>query len=177
MNTSYDEKIDLAGHSFLLIDPNRYERTLLRTMLLQLHAKQIVEVNDPVEGAKVLHGRKFDFMMLEYDLPEVSGAKFVHGVRRGMCGRNNIEMAIFMLSNRCDADSVFRASNCGIHYFVAKPFSMQTIRDRIHATLTRPREFIRSEDYIGPDRRLGEYDEDAAALPLANVSTASVSAA
>jgi len=166
MNTNYNDKIDLDGYSFLLVDPNRYERMLLRNILLQLHAKQIIEVGDAVEASKVLRGEKLDFLMLEYDLPRIDGVGFVHGVRRGMCGRNNIEMQIFMMSSRRDAESVFRARNCGIHYFIAKPYSLQTMRDRIHTTLTKPREFIRAENYVGPDRRLRVRDEDDGQRPL-----------
>ncbi len=161
MKTNFGEKIDLGHHSFLLVDPNRYERTLLRSLLLQLQAKQIVEVNDAVEAAKVLQNEKVDFMMLEYDLPRINGIQFVHGVRRGKCGRNNIEMSIFMLSSRRDAESVGKASNCGIHFFIAKPFSLQTMRDRINTTLTKQRDFIRAENYVGPDRRWRERDDDS----------------
>ena len=165
MSTHYDDKIDLSRHSFLLVDSNRYERVLLRNMLLQLNGKQIIEVSDAMEAMKILRSERVDFMMLEYDLPRVDGPKFVHGVRRGMCGRNNIEMAIFMMSSRRDADAVFKARNCGIHVFIAKPFSLQTMRDRIYTTLTRPPEFIRAEDYVGPDRR-EENDGNDARKPL-----------
>lgn len=160
MNTNFDDPIDLGHHSFLLVDPNRYERTLLRSLLLQLQAKQIVEVGDAVEAAKVLQNENVDFMMLEYDLPRINGIQFVHGVRRGKCGRKNIEIPIFILSSRRDAESVGKARNCGIHFFIAKPFSLQTMRDRIYTTLTKPRDFIRAENYVGPDRRWGERDDD-----------------
>lgn len=161
MNTSYNDNIDLGEYSFLLVDPNRYERTLLRNILLQLHARQILEVNDATEASEILLSEKLDFLMLEYDLPRVDGVKLVHGVRRGLCGRSNIEMQIFMMSGRRDAESVYRARNCGIHFFIAKPFSLQAMRDRVHATLTRPREFIRSDEYIGPDRRWGGQTEES----------------
>jgi len=161
MNTSYNDKIDLGGYSFLLVDPNKYERTLLRNILLQLHARQIIEVSDAAEASEILLSERLDFLMLEYDLPRIDGVKLVHGIRRGLCGRNNIEMQIFMMSGRRDAESVYRARNCGVHFFIAKPFSLQAMRDRVHATLTRPREFIRAEDYVGPDRRWGGQNDDA----------------
>jgi len=166
MNTNYNDAIDLARYSFLLVDPNRYERALLRGILLQLQAKQIVETGDATEAARVLHNERVDFMMLEYDMQGVDSVPFVHGVRRGKYGRDNIEMAIFMLSGRRDAASVTKASNCGIHCFIAKPFSLKTIRDRIHATLTRPPEFIRDEDYVGPDRRRRDREGGGDRMPL-----------
>lgn len=160
MKTHFDNQIDLGQVSFLLVDSNHYERSLMRGALLQLQAQQITETNDAAEAARILRNDRIDFMMLEYDLPRIGGVKFVHGVRRGMCGRNNIEVPIFMLSSRRDLESVNTASNCGIHFFIAKPFSLQTLRDRIHTTLTKSREFIRAEDYVGPDRRWGERDDD-----------------
>ena len=75
-------------------------------------------------------------------------------------------MNIFMMSSRRDAESVFRARNCGIHYFIAKPYSLQTMRDRIYTTLIKPREFIRAENYVGPDRRLRERDGNEGQKPL-----------
>jgi len=166
MHTNFDDQINLARHCFLLIDPNRHERMVLRSVLLQLQAEQIVEVDNPVKAAEVLQSRQIDFMMLEYDLPRIDGIEFVHSLRRGKYGRNNIEMPIFMLSGRCDAGSVDKARNCGIDVFVAKPFSLQTMRDRLHTTLTKPRKFIRAENYVGPDRRWLERDGDGEPKPI-----------
>ena len=166
MKTHFEDQINLGKISFLLVDSNPYERSLMRGALLQLQAQQITETSDAAEAARILRNDRIDFMMLEYDLPRIGGVKFVHGVRRGMCGRNNIEMPIFMLSSRRDVESVNTACNCGIHFFIAKPFSLQTIRDRIHTTLTKSREFIRAEDYVGPDRRWGERDDDGNSEPV-----------
>jgi DNA-binding response OmpR family regulator len=48
---------------------------------------------------------------------------------------------------------VVEARDAGVNEFVAKPVTARTLLDRIVATIYRPRAFVRTKDYFGPDRR------------------------
>ena len=42
--------------------------------------------------------------------------------------------------------------------FVAKPYSVNTIYERICSVIENPRPFVKSEEFFGPDRRRQEKD-------------------
>jgi hypothetical protein len=48
---------------------------------------------------------------------------------------------------------VFEARDAGVTEFVAKPVTAKAVLERIHAVIYRPRPFVRTKDYFGPDRR------------------------
>ncbi|MGB0671119.1 MAG: response regulator, partial [Rhodospirillales bacterium] len=48
---------------------------------------------------------------------------------------------------------VTEARDAGIHEFLAKPISAQTLYRRIVSIIETPRDFIRAPGYVGPDRK------------------------
>ena len=47
-----------------------------------------------------------------------------------------------------------RGTGCGANEFVNKPVSIERLGGAIRAMLFEPRKFIKSRNYVGPDRRL-----------------------
>jgi two-component system chemotaxis response regulator CheY len=48
---------------------------------------------------------------------------------------------------------VLAARDAGANEFMAKPFSVKGVAKRLEEVIRRPRPFIRSSVYFGPDRR------------------------
>jgi CheY-like chemotaxis protein len=59
---------------------------------------------------------------------------------------------IIVTGRRSEAD-VQMARKAGVNEFVIKPFTPAGLLSRIQLVLLKPRPFVVSEDYIGPDRR------------------------
>jgi len=58
-----------------------------------------------------------------------------------------------MLTGRAEQADVVTARDSGINEYVIKPFSARTIYDRLERLIEKPRDFIISAPFIGPDRR------------------------
>ena len=48
---------------------------------------------------------------------------------------------------------VYEARDAGVSEFLVKPLTMQSIKQRVDATIKNPKKFVRSPTYFGPDRR------------------------
>ena len=57
------------------------------------------------------------------------------------------------MTGHSEKSRVTEARDAGVTEFVAKPVKAQTLLTRIEAVILRPRPFVRSPSYFGPDRR------------------------
>ena len=110
------------------------------------------KVADAMEGTYTLRKEQIDVVLVNCQMPEITGVEFTLQVRKG--GEiPNPEILIIMISGYTHDAKLLSASQAGIHKFVSKSFSFNSIFRRIETTFTHPRQFIRSEDYARPDCR------------------------
>jgi two-component system, chemotaxis family, chemotaxis protein CheY len=67
-------------------------------------------------------------------------------------------MPIIVLTAHSTELMVARARDAGATEFVTKPFSVKSLVSRLDEAIFRPRPFIRTADYFGPDRRRRKAD-------------------
>ncbi|MBO6633648.1 MAG: response regulator, partial [Parvibaculum sp.] len=60
---------------------------------------------------------------------------------------------IIMVSGHTDLASVERARDIGVTEFLSKPISARSLYERLIQVLDRPRQFVETPTYRGPDRR------------------------
>jgi two-component system, chemotaxis family, chemotaxis protein CheY len=65
----------------------------------------------------------------------------------------NPYVPIIMMTAHADRPTVMKARDAGVNAFVAKPVSPKALEEKIHVVLTEHRKFVRSNRYVGPDRR------------------------
>ena len=71
-------------------------------------------------------------------------------------GQQELSIAILpviLMSGNTTADVVISARNLGATEFLAKPLTAESLYTRVAGVIERPRNFVRTTDYFGPDRR------------------------
>lgn len=58
------------------------------------------------------------------------------------------------------ADQVRRSIDCGADYFLTKPFNRERLLGAVERTVLKPRRFVVTANYVGPDRRT-RADQDS----------------
>ena len=66
-----------------------------------------------------------------------------------------------MLTGHCERSRVLSAKDAGVNEFVLKPISAAALYAKIDAVLLRPKRFIESAAYFGPDWRSTTVSADA----------------
>ena len=71
----------LQGLNILIVDGNHYMRRLTRTMLMNLGAKSVIEAGDGLAALEQIRNCDPDVMLLDWDMPVLSGMEVMHIVR------------------------------------------------------------------------------------------------
>ncbi len=123
---SHAEKPEGGIQKIFIIDDSKYMTKQLTIMLLKAGYKVIAE-NHVKEGLLALSRDSFDLMILDLNMPEMDGARFLQTVR-------NAQMApehILVMSSTRDREELGAIVQQGIEGLFLKPFPMNELLDKI----------------------------------------------
>ena len=143
---------DFKSLRILIVDDNQDMRQLLRRMLASLGIKDILEATDGRAGLAILRQTGRDVVLSDLDMKPMNGMDFTLQVRTSDHVSNSV-IPIIMVTGHTELHVVERARDAGITEFIAKPVTMKALQGRLTEIVERPRPFVRSGNYLGPDRR------------------------
>jgi DNA-binding response OmpR family regulator len=82
----------------------------------------------------------------------VDGVEFTRRVRNGSDPRL-VRLPIIMMTGHSELRRIVDARDAGVNEIVVKPLTAKAVLSRIEAVTQRPRPFVRTISYFGPDRR------------------------
>ena len=154
--------------SVLVVDDNQYMRKMVRNLLVNCGIKEIYEAADGVAALDAIRTMAPDVVILDWEMPLLSGAELVRIVRSpGVFPMPDIP--IIMLTGHCERWRVVEAVRLGVNEYLTKPVSAKAIYDRLVSIMAQPRPVVQLGDYYGPEPRklLSETLEDDAAAEAA----------
>jgi len=95
---------------------------------------------------------KADIFLLDWDAHPINGEEFTRRLRR-LEAPQLAELPIIGMIAGPDRPTVLAARDCGMNALLLRPFSATQLMERVIWTLSQDTPFIRSEHYVGPDRR------------------------
>jgi len=143
---------NLERLNFLVVDDNTHMCTLVKGILNALGVKNVVEASDGADAFKELRHFSADIIIVDWNMEPLDGIDFTKMVRTASDSPNPF-VPIIMLTGHTEMNRVLEARDSGVHEFLAKPISVKGLYSRIRSIIERPRPFIRSGPYFGPDRR------------------------
>jgi two-component system chemotaxis response regulator CheY len=150
----------------LIVDDEYYTRKVVRTLLLLVGVTDIHDASDGPGGLAAIGTLAPDVVILDWEMPGMSGAEFARSVRSpDTFPYPNVP--IIMLTGHGERSRVLEAVRFGVHEFLLKPVSSGALLARLTAVLTTPRPMVRRGDYYGPEpRKLSSYKPDADSYEL-----------
>ena len=142
----------LEDVKFLIVDDAAFMRAIIRQALADLHAGQVREAGDGEEALRLMETYVPDIIILDWEMKPMDGLEFTVRVRLSE-DSPNVFTPIIMVSGHIGRGRIVAARDAGVNEFVVKPISTKSLFDRIQAVIERPRPFVRSKRYFGPDRR------------------------
>jgi two-component system chemotaxis response regulator CheY len=116
--------------SCLIVDDQQTIRSLVRTGLQNLGITAVQEAPDGEEGLRQMLTRPFTLVISDYNMPKLDGL----GLLRAIRAHPPIQKTAFiMLTGRADKELVQRAVQFGVNNYLVKPFTVQTLREKIEA--------------------------------------------
>jgi len=148
--------------SVLLAEDNSYLRSLLTQALKAIgvgnirvaeHGGEAIDILrmmavDPTKAGLM----SVDVILSNWEMSPVDGMMLLRWVRRHKESPNRF-IPFIMVTGYADRDKVAEARNMGVTEILAKPFSVVSLMQRFMQVIDRPRQFVHTPDYFGPDRR------------------------
>ena len=136
----------------LIVDDNSHMTRLLHALLVAYGLRDVHEASDGQSGIKVLNAVKPDFVLCDYDMKPMNGIGFVKLVRRN-CPPPLAWIPIIMITAHTELRRIETARDAGITEALLKPVTARNLYDRIVQIIERPRRFVKTPEFAGPDRR------------------------
>jgi CheY-like chemotaxis protein len=148
---------DLAMLRVLVVDDNTTVQRLIGDVLKAGGVGQVETAADGVRARDKIGGWDPHIIFTDWHMPAMGGLELTRSIRRAALQPDrripNPQIPVIIVTgNRSEAD-VQIARRAGVNEFVIKPFTPAALLSRIQLVLLKPRPFIVSNDYIGPDRR------------------------
>ena len=143
---------DFHNLKVILVEDNFTMRTLVRDVLAAFGIHYVLPVSDGAKAWKELQTFPADLAIVDWNMRPVSGLRLVQRMRNGADSPNPF-LPVIMLTAYSERHRVMRGRDAGVTEFLVKPVTPKRLYDRIVAIIEHNRNFIRSHDYFGPDRR------------------------
>lgn len=136
----------------LVIEDHPPTATTIQTILGALGFTKVTVAINMAAAIEALKQSAFDLILCDFQLGIVNGLMLVRMIRQAD-GLANPNIPIVMITAHADSERVAEALNAGVDDFLVKPVQPDTLARCIGTLLERPRSFVKSKDYAGPDRR------------------------
>ncbi|WGM31313.1 response regulator [Brevundimonas sp. NIBR11] len=142
----------LQSLNILLVDDNQHMRAITSAILQSAGIRNIREVSDGAMALEALRDHAVDLAIVDFNMFPLDGVEFTRLVRNSPDSANPY-LPIIMMTGHSEKHRVVEARDAGVTEFVVKPITAKAVFDRIQAVILRPRPFVKTDDYFGPDRR------------------------
>ncbi|HEY1071733.1 response regulator [Brevundimonas sp.] len=140
------------GAVTMVIDDSPFALELTAQALLGFGIKVRHSCSSAAEAIGVLRDRPVDLILVDCEMPGMSGYEFVRWLRRSGLEPNAFAPVI-MTAAHVRRSKVSEARDCGANFLITKPFSAGVLLERIVWVARDARPFLEVGDYFGPDRR------------------------
>ena len=148
---------DLARLKVLVVDDHALTVRLIGDVLRAAGVGQVETASDGLRAREALRLWDPSIVFTDWHMPLMDGLELTRSIRRAALTKDkmvpNPQVPIVMLTASRQHREVEVARRAGVNEFVIKPFTPAALVSRIQLVLTRPRPFVVSEKYVGPDRR------------------------
>lgn len=143
---------DLSRLNVLVVEDNVHTQTLIKAVLRSFNLGSVEIAPDGETGFNVFNTMKPDLVITDWEMAPTNGLELVDRIRRSPDTADPY-VPVIMVTANTELHRVRDAIEHGVHEFLAKPISPLGLYTRICKIIEHPRVFVRSGDYVGPDRR------------------------
>jgi len=145
-------RYNLSALNIVVVDDSRHMLRLFHEVLSSFGVRQIRCFPDAAAAFAEICQTPPDIVVTDWRMEPVSGVELVRMLRQSddsICPF----VPIVAVTGHTDLVTVKLARDVGVTEFLAKPISPRSLYERLVTIIERPRTFVRTSSYVGPDRR------------------------
>ena len=119
-------------HSIITVDDSSTMRRIIKNTLQKLGFETILEAGNGVEALEVMSKNKVDMVVTDWNMPEMDGLTFVKAVR---AKEEYKDLPILMITTEAAKEDILTALRSGVNNYVVKPFTPETLQEKVFKLL------------------------------------------
>lgn len=153
---------DFGALTVLLVEDNPFVCALLETSLKTLgvrntvvktHGGEAVAYLKLMQSNPVAAGfQTMDIVIANWDVAPIDGLALLNWIRQNADSPDKF-LPFLMVCGQSYLRRVNEARDAGADDFLAKPFTVEAICEKITDIIENPRQFVQTKTFFGPDRR------------------------
>lgn len=143
---------DFSKIRILIVDDSNHMRLLVQRLLGSFGIVKVRAVSDGYAALDELARSMPDMIVTDFAMEPMDGIALTRHIRQAPDSPNPY-LPIVMMTGYTEMHRVIEARDIGVTEIVAKPVSAMALYSRLVAVVERPRPFVRTPDFFGPDRR------------------------
>ena len=113
---------------FIVVDDFATMRLIVRNLLKELGYVQAEEAEDGVVALAKLRGGSFDFVVSDWNMPNMDGLQLLQAVRADPALKH---LPVLMITAEAKKENIIAAAQSGASGYIVKPFTAGTLNDKL----------------------------------------------
>ncbi len=118
----------------LAVDDSPTMRRIIINTLKRAGYTNVQEAQDGKDALAKIKVDKIDFVITDWNMPEMDGLTFVNMLRAADDTKN---LPILMVTTRSVKDDIMEAMKAGVNNYIVKPFTPDTLKAKIEEILSK----------------------------------------
>lgn len=136
----------------LVVEDNMPMIELIKSVLKTFGVGEIKTAKNGEEGYRIFCDTNPDLVIADWMMRPMDGISLTRLIRGDSKSPNQF-VPVILMTGFSEKRRVFQARDAGVTEFLVKPFNARDLYRRMSQVIERPRQFVRSDDFFGPDRR------------------------
>lgn len=150
--------LDLKKISILVVEDLSPMRMLITSVLEAFGVGQIYEASNGDEAYSKFQKHNPDIVITDWLMQPTNGLELIRRIRNEKKSVNRL-VPVIVITGFAAMQRVTQARDLGATEFLTKPFSGRDLARRINQIINKPRDFVETENFFGPDRRRKRGDD------------------
>lgn len=153
---------DLSKFRILIVEDFPFISDLLTSALKEMGVSQVFKAENGLKAKDhilnynaVQSSSNIDVVILDWLMPEMNGKQLLEWMRQHKSDSIRF-MPVIVCSAYTSQEMVEKVRDLGANETMVKPVAADKLANRILYVIDRPRPFIKTDSYFGPDRRRRE---------------------
>jgi len=117
---------------FLVVDDFATMRRIVRNLLKELGFVNVDEAEDGNAALQKLRASKFDFVVTDWNMPNMTGLELLKTVRADPQFKH---LPFLMVTAEAEKENIIEAVKSGVSNYIVKPFNAETLKEKIEKVL------------------------------------------
>ena len=114
---------------FLVVDDFSTMRRIVRNLLKELGYTNAEEAEDGVVALNMLKNNKFDFVVSDWNMPNMTGIELLKNIRADETLKN---LPVLMITAEARKENIIEAAQAGANGYIVKPFTAATLDEKLN---------------------------------------------